>query len=145
MGIFLGTVFFLLLFFAALTSAVSMLEVPVATLIDYYGFERKKAASVASLLIILGGLPSALSYTALKLQLFGTPLLDLNDFAFGTLGLIVAGLILSITAGWFLDHRIIFKEIGGSRKMQKLFIRIIKFFIPVILFINLVVRLINLG
>ncbi|RZN34226.1 MAG: sodium-dependent transporter [Methanophagales archaeon ANME-1-THS] len=144
-GIFLGAVFFLLLFFAALTSAVSMLEVPVATLIDQYGFERKKAAALASFLIILVGLPSALSYTALKLQLFGTPLLDLKDFAFGTIGLIVAGLILSITAGWFLDHQIVFQEIGGSRRMQKLFIGIIKFFIPVILLINLVVRLITLS
>lgn len=144
-GIFLGTIFFLLLFFAALTSAVSMLEVPVATLIDHYGFERKKAASLASLIIIVIGLPSALSYTALKLELFGTPLLDIKDYAFGTIGLIIGGLILSITAGWFLDKNIIFREIGGRREMQELFMLIIKFFIPVILFINLVIRVIRLG
>lgn len=144
-GFFLGTVFFLLLFFAALTSAVSMLEVPVSTLIDHYGFERKKAASLASMIIILIGLPSALSYTALELELFGTPLLDIKDYAFGTIGLIIAGLVLSITAGWFLDKNIIFREIGGSRKMQGLFMLIIKFFIPVILFINLAVRLIQPG
>ncbi|HDS45084.1 MAG TPA: sodium-dependent transporter [Methanomicrobia archaeon] len=140
-GLFLGAVFFLLLFFAAITSSVSMLEVPVATLIDQYGFERKKAATVASLLIMLTGLPAALSYTALKLELFGTPLLDLKDFLFGTIGLILAGLILSITAGWFLDSRIIFKEIRGGRVAQKLFTGIIKFLIPTILLINLVVRL----
>ena len=144
-GIFLGAVFFLLLFFAALTSAVSMLEVPVATLIDSYGFERKKATSMVSAIIILIGLPSALSYTALKLELFGTPLLDINDFAFGTIGIITAGLILSIIAGWFLDRDIIFRELGGGRKMRGLFMTVIKFFIPVILLINLVVRVIKLG
>jgi NSS family neurotransmitter:Na+ symporter len=140
-GIFLGTVFFLLLFFAALTSAVSMLEVPVATLIDSYGFERKKAASVVSGIIFVVGLPPALSYTILKLELFGKPLLDIEDFAFGTIGIIITGLILSFVAGWILDPGIIFKEIGGSRKLQLLFIVIIKFFIPLILFINLAIRI----
>lgn len=141
----MGATFFMLLFFAALTSAVSMLEVPVATLIDSYGFKRKKATSIVSIIIILIGLPSALSYTALELELFGTPLLDINDFAFGTIGIITSGLVLSIIAGWFLDHDIISKHIGGSRWMQRLFMFIIKFLIPVILFINLVTRVLNLG
>lgn len=144
-GFLLGAVFFLLLFFAALTSAVSMLELPVATLIDSYGIERKKATSIVSIIIILIGLPSALSYTALKLELFGTPLLDLKDFAFGTIGIIAAGLVLSIIAGWYIDEDIIFKQIGGSRWMQRLFMLIIKIFIPLVLFINLMARVIKLG
>lgn len=144
-GILLGAVFFLLLFFAALTSAVSMLEVPVATLIDTYGFDRKKATLIASIIIILIGLPSALSYTALKLELFGTPFLDLKDYAFGTIGITMAGLILSIIAGWFLDPKIIFEKIGGGKKMQRLFILIIRFFIPIILLLNLLTTLIKFG
>ncbi len=144
-GFLLGAAFFLLLFFAALTSAVSMLEVPVATLIDSYGFERKKATLLVSIAIFLVGLPSALSYTPLKLALFGTPLLDIKDFAFGTIGIISAGLILTIVAGWYLDHGIISRQIGGRRWMQRLFMLVIKFFIPVILFINLVARVIKLG
>ncbi|MCZ7372552.1 MAG: sodium-dependent transporter [Candidatus Methanoperedens sp.] len=144
-GFLLGAVFFLLLFFAALTSAVSMLEVPVATLIDSYGFERKKATLLVSMAILLVGLPSALSYTPLKLALFGTPLLDIKDFAFGTIGIISAGLVLTIVAGWYLDHGIISRQIGGSRAMQRVFMLIIKFFIPVILFINLLARVIELG
>ncbi len=144
-GILLGAVFFLLLFFAALTSAVSMLEVPVATLIDTYGFNRKKATLIASIIIILIGLPSALSYTALKLELFGTPLLDLKDYAFGTIGITMAGLILSIIAGWFLDPKIIFEKIGGGKKMQRLFMLIIRFFIPIILLLNLLTTIIKFG
>ncbi len=144
-GFILGAIFFLLLFFAAITSAVSMLEVPVATLIDSYGFERKKATLLVSIAILLVGLPSALSYTPLKLALFGTPLLDIKDFAFGTIGIISAGLVLTIVAGWYLDHGIISRQIGGSRSMQRLFILIIKFFIPMILFTNLVARVIKLG
>ncbi len=62
---------------------------------------------MVTVMIILIGLPSALSYTALKLQLFGIPLLEIGDFAFGTVGIIAAGLILSIVAGWFIDQEII--------------------------------------
>lgn len=139
-GTFLGAMFFLLLFFAALTSAVSMLEVPVATLIDSYGFKRENATSIVSVIIILMGLPSALSYTTLKLELFGTPLLDLKDFAFGTIGIIAAGFILSTIAGWFLDPVILFKEMEGSRRMQRFFLLIIRYFIPFILLLNLMAR-----
>jgi len=93
-GRFFGGAFFLLLFIAALTSAVSILEVPVATLVDAYGVGRRRATAIASAAVTLIGLPSALSYTALKVELFGTPLLDLKDFVFGTVGLMAAGLIL---------------------------------------------------
>lgn len=142
-GSFWGAVFFLLLFFAALTSAVSMLEVPVATLIDSYGFKRKNATWIVSLIVAVIGLPSALSYTTLQLELFGKPLLDLKDFAFGTVGIIVSGLVLSVIAGWFLDQGIIIKAVGGNKRAQKLLIFIIKFLIPVILAVTLVAKLIK--
>ncbi|KCZ72851.1 SNF family Na+-dependent transporter [Candidatus Methanoperedens nitroreducens] len=142
-GVILGAMFFLLLFFAALTSAVSMMEVPTATLIDFYGFERKKATSMVSVIIIFIGLLSALSYTPLRLQLFSVPVFDTMDFVFGTLGIIAAGLVLSIIAGWFFDLGIICKDIGCSLRMQRFLMLVIKFFIPVILFVNLVVRVIG--
>lgn len=141
-GYSLGAIFFLLLFIAAISAAISLLEVPVATLIDSYGFERKKATVIVSILIMLIGLPSALSYTALKLELLGKPILDLFDFAFGTIGVIVAGLFLSIVSGWFMSSEILVKEIRGYRGKQSLFKFIIRFFIPVILFIIIISRVI---
>lgn len=142
-GFFLGPVFFLLLFLAALTSAISFLELPVATLIDSYGFGRKRATATVSLIVILIGLPSALSYTTLQLKLFGAPVLDLYDILFGTFGIIVAGLVITIAAGWFIDPGDIFQQIGGGKRMQKIFISIIKYFIPVVLAIVLVARIIR--
>lgn len=141
-GYSLGAIFFLLLFIAAISAAISLLEVPVATLIDSYGFERKKATVIVSILIMLIGLPSALSYTALKLELLGKPILELFDFAFGTIGVIVAGLFLSIVSGWFMSSEILVKEIRGYRGKQSLFKFIIRFFIPVILFIIIISRVI---
>lgn len=60
-------------------------------------------------------------------------------------GIIAAGLVLTIVGGWYLDHGVISRQIGGKRWTQKLFMLIIKIFIPFILFINLVARVIKLG
>lgn len=61
LGMIIGSVFFLLLSFAALTSTVSLLEVPVAYLVDEHKVGRKKAVwSMAGLIFIIG-IPSMLS------------------------------------------------------------------------------------
>lgn len=58
LGIFVGGFFFLLLSFAALTSAVSLLEVPVAYVVDEHGVKRSKGVLIMSTLIFLIGIPS---------------------------------------------------------------------------------------
>lgn len=57
-GIIIGTSFFALLCFAALTSTVSLLEVPVAYLVDELNMTRKKAAWLMATIIFLIGIPS---------------------------------------------------------------------------------------
>lgn len=61
LGAFVGGTFFLLLSFAALTSTVSLLEVPTAYIVDEWGVSRKKAVLIASIIIFLVGLPSMLA------------------------------------------------------------------------------------
>lgn len=58
MGVFIGATFFLLISFAALTSTVSLLEVPVAYVVDELNIERKYAVWVVALVIFLIGIPS---------------------------------------------------------------------------------------
>lgn len=137
-GMLLGALFFLMLFAAALTSAVSMLEVPVAALMDSYGYPRKRATLLVFAAIMLLGLPSALSYTALNLEAFGMPFLDLADYAFGTLGLIVAGLIVSVVGGWFMSRTRIYEEIGGCGWQQTGYMALIRYGVPAILLITLI-------
>ena len=141
----LGAAFFLLLFAAALTSAVSMLEVPVATLIDAWGMARGRAAGVAGGAVVLLGLPSALSYTALRVELFGARLLDLKDFAFGTVGMVVAGVILSVSAGWFFDTRAVLEHLRLGPAWRRAFLALVRYFIPLALSANLVARLAGRG
>lgn len=61
-GIVVGGLFFLLLTVAALTSSISMLEVPVSYFVDGKRATRKKAAVLVGIVAFAVGLPSALSF-----------------------------------------------------------------------------------
>jgi len=61
LGVIVGATFFLLLSFAALTSTVSLLEVPVTYVVDEHKVDRKKAVWIVAILIFLIGVPSLLS------------------------------------------------------------------------------------
>lgn len=60
-GVIVGTLFFLLLSFAALTSTVSLLEVPVSYVVDEHHVPRKRAVWLTAILIFVIGIPSLLS------------------------------------------------------------------------------------
>lgn len=58
LGVFVGAFFFLLLSFAALTSTVSLLEVPVSYVVDEFSMKRNRAVIIMSVIIFLIGVPS---------------------------------------------------------------------------------------
>ncbi|MEM9858585.1 MAG: sodium-dependent transporter [Bacteroidota bacterium] len=61
LGIIVGAFFFLLLSFAALTSTVSLLEVPVAYIVDEHNVRRNRAVWAIAIVIFILGIPSLLS------------------------------------------------------------------------------------
>lgn len=103
-GRIIAGAFFGLLFAAAITSAVSMMEVGVSTVRGATRFSRGQATVLVSVLVFLLGLPSLLSYTPFQFYVWETPFLDLLDNSVGTLGLPVTALIISITFGYFARH-----------------------------------------
>lgn len=108
-GHFVGALFFILLMVAALTSTISLLEVPVAYLIDQRKWTRKKATWTLGIGAMLLSIPSALSqingnfFQTLQLNFFGNQLsgfLGIMDFVFGTFTVIVICLMLALYTGW---------------------------------------------
>lgn len=61
LGVIVGSFFFLLLSFAALTSTVSLLEVPVSYVVDEFEIRRKRGVWIVAILIFIIGLPSMLA------------------------------------------------------------------------------------
>jgi neurotransmitter:Na+ symporter, NSS family len=106
-GRLIGPVFFFLLSAAALTSMVSLLEVPVATAMHRFRMHRGRAVIVIGGVILLAGLPSALSYGVLDgTTLMGAPVLDATDRLVSNLLLPIAGGAVAISFGWVVPRKV---------------------------------------
>lgn len=103
LGAFFGGLFFVLLAIAALTSSVSLLEVPTSYVMDRWHWGRTKAVVVISALVMLIGLPSALSFGIVPglTDIGGKNFFDWLDFITSNILLPVGGLITTIFAGYF--------------------------------------------
>jgi NSS family neurotransmitter:Na+ symporter len=100
-GHLIGAVFFGLLITAALTSMVSVLEVPVAYLRRVTGWTRRRATWAATSVIFLAGVPSALSFGTLgDLKVAGLGILEAVDYTASNLLLPVSALLVSLFVGW---------------------------------------------
>ncbi len=102
-GTWIGALFFLLLSAAALTSMISLLEVPVAVASDRLGLSRPRAAAIITAAIFVVGIPSALSYGVLgEWKLGGQPVLDAIDHSISNFVLPICGLSIALFVGWRL-------------------------------------------
>lgn len=103
LGMLFGLLFFLLLSIAALTSAISLLEVVAAWLIDEKGWARRKAAIYMGATIFVVGLPATLGYSVLSGVSFpglGTDLLDTYDWFANSIFLPLGGLLAALFVGY---------------------------------------------
>ncbi|MCA0756143.1 sodium-dependent transporter [Paenibacillus sp. N4] len=102
LGAFFGGLFFVLLAFAALTSAVSLLEVPVAFVREVLGWSRPFAVVLVSAACFLIGVPSALSLggDGSGLNFGGKSLFDWVDFICSNIVLPLSGLIITLFVGY---------------------------------------------
>ncbi|MBU1035377.1 sodium-dependent transporter, partial [bacterium] len=95
-GHFFGILFFFLLTIAALTSAISLLEVVSAYFIDESKWDRKKAVWIMGIIIFLLGIPSSLGlgiWSGVKI-LGGRDILDSLDFIASNILLPLGGFLL---------------------------------------------------
>ncbi len=149
-GLIVGAFFFLLLSVAALTSTISLLEVPVAFMVDEKKVSRKKIVWAVAAFTFVIGLPSALSQGAseyfsnfgwLPARLTSPDFLSHMSFVFGDFSLAFGAFFLSIFVGWVwgADKAADEIQLGGSSfaKTRKIWIFMIRYFIPVVIFIIL--------
>lgn len=125
--------FFLLLFSAALTSAVSVVEVPLTVVEDEFGLDRKKSVIALGIFLVFASIPSALSYSFYGLELSGMPFLDFLDW--GVMGHLspLAALITTVILAW--SYKDLDKQIRYilSPTYSTIFLILVRFLIPVFL------------
>lgn len=121
-GYFFSILFFILLTIAALTSAISLLEVVVAYFVDELGWNRKKAVIILGFVVFLLGLPSALSFNLLAdFKIWGKNFFDLVDFLASNILLPTGGLLISIFVGyvWGFDKVLLNLKSGAENLFEK--------------------------
>jgi NSS family neurotransmitter:Na+ symporter len=102
-GVIIASLFFLLLTFAAWTSAISLMEPAVAWFIEARELSRKMAAVMVGGTIWLLGFLSVLSFNLLAdFKLFGRTMFDNLDFLTSNIMLPIGGLMIVFFAGWIM-------------------------------------------
>lgn len=145
-GYIFGILFFLLLTIAALTSAISLLEVVVSYFVDEKGWARHKAAITFGIVTFLIGLPSALSFNLLgDTKLFGLSFFDIADYLTSNIMLPLGGLLIAIFVGWVWGFDKVLENVkqGAEKLFEQSFWRIqvwkffLKYLSPVLIFLVL--------
>ena len=135
-GYIFAILFFLLLSVAALTSTISLLEVPVAFLVDEFKMSRKKATLLSSSVIIFLGVFCTLSFGLLSdFTIFGKTIFDLFDYTTANIILTFGALLIVIYVGWFFGRKKFIEELTaggkGNVKLAKFISILVKFVAPV--------------
>ena len=137
-----AVLFFLLLTFAALTSAISLLEVPVAYLVEEKKLKRPTATLLATLVITVIGSFNTLSFGPLKhVKIFGMNIFDACDYLCSNILLPLGGILICLFAGWYLNKALLYSELSNDHRLKirffKLYIFILRYIAPVCIFLIL--------
>lgn len=142
LGAFVGTIFFVMVAFAALTSSVSIMEAVVSCFMDKFHMERKKATVAVAALALILGLVVCFGYNFFYFELTlpnGSvgQILDVLDYLSNYVLMPIVSIATCILIGWVVKPKTVIDEItiGGIKfGRQKLYVVMIKFVTPVLLF-----------
>ena len=140
-GTFIGIVFFILVFFAALTSSISLMETVVSILRDKLGWERRKTCLIVFIGCLVIGIPTSLGFGLLSfIQIGGLTLLDMFDFISNSVLMPVVAFCTCVFVGFVIKPQILIDEIElvGRFKRKQLFNVIIKYIAPICIVLILV-------
>ena len=140
-GNIIGTVFFILVLFAALTSSISLMETVVSIFIDKFGWSRRATCIGVFIGCIALGLPSCLGYGTLSdVTVFGMAFLDFFDFTSNSVLMPIVAFLTCILVGYIIKPKALIEEIeiGGKFKRKTLFTVVIKYIAPVCIVLILV-------
>ena len=137
-GVVAAFAFFVLMFVAALASAISMLELSVALLMRRLGWSRLRSSLVATGACFLTGLTTVLSFNvwaewhplAVLSGFAQATIFDLLDYLTSNLLLPIGGFAIALFAGWVVPVRALTAELGLSPAGAALLCAILRYVVP---------------
>ncbi|MCI8469881.1 MAG: sodium-dependent transporter, partial [Eggerthellaceae bacterium] len=143
MATIIGFLFFLLVLFAALTSAISLTETLVSIVQDGMQCARKKALAIVFAFVVIAGALVNAGYNGLSFIEplgAGSSLLDLADFFSNSVLMPIVALLTCVFVGWIIKPKAIIDEVRVSSefKLAGAWTVMIKFIAPVLVIVILV-------
>ncbi|MGN0320540.1 MAG: sodium-dependent transporter [Lachnospira sp.] len=144
-GNIIGALFFAMVFFAALTSAVSIMEAIVASFMDEFHVSRNKATTIEGIVGLIAAVVVCLGYNILYFE-FKLPngvhaqILDIMDYISNNVLMPVVSIGTCILLGWILKPKTIIEEVeknGEKMGRKRLYTVMVKWIAPILLFLLL--------
>jgi len=142
-GYIVGLLFFILLFFAAYSSVLGMLEPVVSYLEEQRGYSRPRMAILTGFFCWMLGIAAALSFNvwsdfrpmAIVPYLADKNIFGLLDFAIANFLLPLNAMLIAIFAGWIMTRQSLLEELGVQSTALSLFLRVVlRYVAPVLIF-----------
>lgn len=142
MGNIIGAAFFILVFFAALTSSISIMEAIASNLMDRFKWSRTKAVLIIFVIAVALGIPSSMGNGAWShITILGMDFLTFFDYLSNYVLMPIVALGTCILIGWVVGTKAIEDEVtknGETFKRKGIFRVMIKYLAPVFMVIILV-------
>ena len=128
LGYIFSGLFYVLLFLAALTSAISLHEAVTAYVLQNWKMSRKKASTIVSACAMTLGIFCCLSFGVLShWTIFGLTIFDLFDTVSSNIILPLGGVLLALFVGWYLNRELVRQEITNNGEVSQRIFPIIIF------------------
>lgn len=144
-GNIVGLLFFAMVLFAALTSAVSVMEAVVSSFMDKFHMSRVKAAAIETGIALVGGIIVCLGYNKMYFDIklpngAHAQILDIMDYISNNCLMPIVAIGTCILIGWIVKPAAVIEEVeksGCKFGRKKLYIVMIRYIAPVLLMILL--------
>ena len=135
-GIFISTAFFILLFFAAITSSISLIEPAITFVVEKFSISRLYATNLLGSLTWVLGIFTVLSFNDLStFTIFGMTIFDNLDYLTSKIMLPLGGLLMALFVGYVMNKAIVKNELNANQSIIDAWFMIIKVFSPILLII----------
>lgn len=138
----IGACFFVLVFLAALTSSISIMEAIVSMIMDKFKVSRVKGVIIVFVVSLILGIPSALGFGVLDwIKPLGMDFLTFFDYISNSIIMPIVALVSCILIGWFVGTKVIKQEItknGEKFSRSVVFDIMVRYIAPVCMLVILV-------
>ena len=118
-GYFWALLFFILVFFASLTSTISLSEIPITFLIEEHNMSRSRAIAWTALFTFVLATVAALSFNVLDdIKLWGKNIFDMMDYAASNIFMLLGGLFTAVYVGWILDRKVGHNQLTNGGRLK---------------------------